>query len=330
MTMKKYVKYIIQIIAFFAPSFLKITFWRCIGFKIGKRVKIGVFSFIMVDQMNIGDDAIIDPFTMVILLKDFKLGEKSRLAVFTKIYGKGSFKAESRNLVSVQCLIECSQNCSVIMKDYSCFGPRNTIYTHGEYLPRLQGYPARKGDVIIGEYSWTGMSTVILPGTTIGPRTIITPGPVLSGQVPGDSFIRSSAYKYDSMPIEGRIIKRPCQDILRYINNVLAIIIKERNIVELDRVLAEPDLLFQDLSLALPGLYKGKNIMVYHGQSLPTINGNIIVAGYGLPEEIKKMNGISWMDFENYLASPESDRVLSLLVRELYLKFNLRFLFIKH
>ncbi|MDP3791597.1 MAG: hypothetical protein Q8R38_06110 [Candidatus Omnitrophota bacterium] len=330
--MKKHFKYFIQVIAFFLPAFLKIALWRCMGFKIGKRVKIGAFSFIMVDQLSIGDDACIDPFTMIVLLKEFRLGQKSRIAVFTKIYGKGTFKSENRNVVSVQCLIECFPNCSITMKDYSCFGPRNTIYTHGEYLPRVQGYPAKKGDVIIGECSWTGMSTVILPCTTIGPHTVITPGAVLSGNVPGNSFIRASAYKYDSMPIEEKITKRLLQDILRYINNILAVITGGGDTASgamMDRVLSEPELLFQDLSLSAPGKYRGKDIVIYRGQALSAITRNTIVAGFGLPAEIRKMKKVSWMDFKDYLAGPESDKVLLFLVNQLYSKFILRFLFVK-
>jgi len=291
-----------------------------------------MFSFVMVDHLDIADDACVDPLTMIVFLKEFKLGEKCRIAYFTKIYGKGSFRAESRNLVSVQCLIECSPHCSVIMKDYSCFGPRNTIYTHGHYLPSLQGYPAKKGDVVMGEYSWTGMATVILPGTTIGARTIITPGAVLTGNIPGNSFIKSSAYKYDARPIEEKIVKRSPQDVLQYMNNVLAMVIQEtdgNSAIMLERFLAEPDLSFQDLSLSPPGIYKGKNIFVYHDQASLKITDNVIVAGYGLPEKIKKKRAIPWMDFENYSAWPESDKILSELIRQLYSKLDIRFLFIK-
>jgi len=331
--MEKYVKYFVQIVAFFVPAFLKVALWRCLGFKIGKRVKIGLFSFVMVEQLHLGDDACLDPFTLVALLKELYLGDKSRIAVFSKVYGGGSFKAERRNLVSVQCLIECHPGCAVIMRDYACFGPRNTIYTHGDYLPPLQGYPSKRGDVIIGEYSWTGMATVLLPGTTIGARTIITPGAVLSGQVPGNSFIKSSAYQYDVVPLEGKMTQRSSRDILRYMNNALALSCGGGGAITaaaLKRVQAEPGFLFQDLSLAPPGIYKGKALGVYDGHAPSKTAGDMIVAGYGLPEEIKKAEGTSWMDFKDYAAGPESDKVLSSLIERLYLKLNLRFLFVKH
>lgn len=330
--MKLKIKYFMQLIAFFTPAFLKILIWKCLGFKVGQRVKIGLFSLIMVDHLDIADDACIDSLTIIVFLKEFKLGEKGRIAYFTKIYGEGSFRAESRNLVSVQCLIECSPHCSVIMKDYSCFGPRNTIYTHGHYLPRLQGYPAKKGDVVIGAYSWTGMATVILPGTTIGEHTIITPGAVLTGNIPGNSFIKSSAYGYDARPVEEKMVRRTPQEIRQYLHNVLAMVVRETDDnapSAFEQLLAEPDLLFQDLSLPPPEIYKGKNIIIHQDAMPLKTTENVIVAGYGLPEEIRKKRAVPWMDFEDYSAWPASDKILSQVVERLYSKLDIRFLFIK-
>lgn len=330
--MKRNIKYVIQLLVFFTPAILKKLIWRSIGFRIGSHVKIGMFSLIMVDSMTLADGVCIDPFTMVVFLEEFTLGERCRLAYFSKIYGKGIFHAESRCLVSVQCLIECSEHYSVIMKDYSCFGPRNTIYTHGDFLPKLQGYPSKRGNIVIGAYSWTGMSTVIMPGTVIGENSIITPGAVLRGIVPDHKFIQSSAYKYDCRPIEEKIVKRSNEEINQYIRNVVNLVLHESDPVFLSiqgQISQNPDLLFSDLSLPPLGMYEGRKFVIAGDFSKSEISANDIVLGYKLPGKIKNIKTISWMEFENYRAWPKSDKILSQLISRLYHKFDIRFLLVK-
>jgi hypothetical protein len=186
---------------------------------------------------------------------------------------------------------------------------------------------------MIGEYSWTGMSTVILPDTTIGSHTIITPGAVLCGDIPGNSFIKSSAYHYDVKPISKKLIESAPQDIRHYLSNVLTIAMKDAGAVAAaspERIAAEPDLLFQNLSTTPPELYKGKRIVLYEGQDPASLSEDVIVAGYDLPRRIKELRTVSWMDFKNHLAWPRSDKILSQLINQLYSKLEIRFLFIEN
>lgn len=322
--MKRYFKYSLQAIAFFLPSFLKITLWRCAGFKIGERVKIGMFSLIMVDDLELEDDVRIDSLTMIVFLKQFRLGQRSRIAYFSIIYGTGAFYAESCCLVSVQCLIECSPYCSVTMKHYSCFGPRNTIYTHGIFLPMLRGFPSQKGDVFIDTYSWTGMSTTILPNTFIGKNTIIAPGAVLSGQVPDNAFIKPLACQYESSPVSQKMRQHSRHEIHCYIKNVItAIANDDERIFRL-----KPAELFRDLSIPPAREYMGKSLFLLTGESESIKRpDNAIVIGYGLPERIRKDKGLLWLDFEDFTASHEPDRTVCQLIERLYYGFGIIFLF---
>lgn len=322
--MKRYIKYFLQAVAFFLPSFLKVLLWRCVGFKIGERVKIGMFSLIMVDNLELEDDVCIDPLTMIVFLKQFRLGQKSRIAYFSVIYGTGTFYAESRCLVSVQCLIECSPYCSVTMKHYSCFGPRNTIYTHGTFLPMLRGFPSTKGDVSIDTYSWTGMSTTILPNTFIGKNTIIAPGAVLSGQIPGNTFIKSLACQYESLPINQKMREYSGHEIHCYIKNVVtAIANNDERILRL-----KPAELFRDLSIPSAKEYMGKPLFLLTGEPEPAEKlNNAIIIGHGLPEKIRKDKSLLWLDFEDFMASHEPDKAVCQLIERLYYGFGLTFLF---
>jgi len=70
-------------------------------------------------------------------------------------------------------------------------GPNVDIYTasHGiNYLQRRQGFTIGK-PVIIHDDVWICGKTVILPGVTIGPRSIIGAGSVVTKDIPADSFV---------------------------------------------------------------------------------------------------------------------------------------------
>lgn len=329
--MKRMIKYLIQGIACFLPPFLKIFLWRCLGFKIGKRVKVGMFNLILVDYLELGDDACLDPFIIILFLEEFKLGNKSRIAVFTKIYGKGKFHAETRCLVSVQCLIECSPESRITMEDYSCFGPRNTVYTHGIYLPRLQGYPFKRGDVTIGEYSWTGMATTILPQTCIGRNTVITPGAVLSGTIPENTFIKSPTYHYEAKPIQAKLRKYTSQEIFTYIKNVIAkVTLEDYDIPEFksDNLSHVSEIFFQELPISPPKKYKGKKLHFFSKTLEINQKEESIIIGYELPESIRNNRHLLWLDFKDYMAYSESDEVVLDIVNRLFSELSFKFLFV--
>jgi acetyltransferase-like isoleucine patch superfamily enzyme len=277
----------------------------------------------MVEHCELGDGAIIDPFTLILFLKEFTLGPRSRVAIFTKIYGPGTFRAEARCLVSVQCLIECSGGRSVIMKNYSCFGPRNTIYTHGEYLPRLQGYPFKRGDVVIEEYAWTGMSTTILAGTIIGRNTITAPGAVLRSRVPSDAFIVPRACSYDVHPISRVMSTHGSDEIQRYILNALAGVTRDDE----EAAQLHSDDLFRAPALTPPREFMGKQLLIFaKGMTAAERPGDAIVVGYDLPREIRDGSIPHWLDFRDYTAGGKSDRAVIQLVERLYSRFAIRFI----
>ena len=68
------------------------------------------------------------------------------------------------------------------------FGPNVQVYTAGHpinYLERAAGLEYGK-PIIIGEDVWIGGSAVICPGVTIGNRTIIGAGSVVTKDIPAD------------------------------------------------------------------------------------------------------------------------------------------------
>lgn len=79
--------------------------------------------------------------------------------------------------------------CRVTIGDYSMFGPAVQIYTATHPLDaatrRLQEYGK---PVVIGDDVWVGGGAIICPGVTVGSRSVIGAGSVVTRDVPDDVF----------------------------------------------------------------------------------------------------------------------------------------------
>lgn len=87
-------------------------------------------------------------------------------------------------------------NCVVLDVTYvtigarTLFGPNVQIYTAThpiDYKERATGLEYSK-PIVIGEDVWVGGSAVICPGVTIGDRTVIGAGSVVTKDIPSDVF----------------------------------------------------------------------------------------------------------------------------------------------
>ncbi len=68
------------------PAFLKRALYKLLGYKIGKRVRIG-FSIIHAGECEIGDDVSIGHFNVITGVKKITIGEHSRIGVLNIIRG---------------------------------------------------------------------------------------------------------------------------------------------------------------------------------------------------------------------------------------------------
>ncbi len=94
-------------------------------------------------------------------------------------------------------------NCIVLDVTYvrigsrTLFGPNVQIYTAThpvDYKERAAGVEFAK-PIIIGEDVWVGGSAIICPGVTIGDRTIIGAGSVVTRDIPSDVFAAGNPCK---------------------------------------------------------------------------------------------------------------------------------------
>lgn len=76
--------------------------------------------------------------------------------------------------------------CRLILEDRVAIGPRVTILLSSDanWSELNQIYPPIRGTVIIKKDSWIGAGVIILPGVTIGEKSVIASGAVVTKDVP--------------------------------------------------------------------------------------------------------------------------------------------------
>src|SRR5512136_2786535 len=93
-----------------SPPFLKKLWlkWFCAA-KIGRGAHIGWFSAVMGCQVELGDESVIRPLTLINLSGQVKLGRYSEISSFNLIYGSSSLLIGDDCYIGPQCLINADE-----------------------------------------------------------------------------------------------------------------------------------------------------------------------------------------------------------------------------
>jgi acetyltransferase-like isoleucine patch superfamily enzyme len=90
-------------------------------------------------------------------------------------------------------------------------GNEVNIWTHGAFLPVLEGFPADFGPVRIGDKVWLPARSTVLPNRTIGSNVVIGLGSLVNRDIPDGAFAAGS-------PI--RILREHCYPVVDPATNV--------------------------------------------------------------------------------------------------------------
>jgi acetyltransferase-like isoleucine patch superfamily enzyme len=191
------------------PSFLKRPCYRLFfGYRIGKRVKVGI-SILDAKNCEIGDDSVIGHFNIVIAVESLTLGDHVRIGFLNIIRGGAEV-----NLGRYSELIRMNEINSIPEPDaVNPVEPRfslgaGSIITTGhkiDFTDRVQvgrrtiiggrnsslwtHNRQRTLPVTIGEFAYLGSEIRIAPGSSIPARCIVGIGAVITGKIEAEEWL---------------------------------------------------------------------------------------------------------------------------------------------
>lgn len=199
------------------PSSVTCVIFRLLGHKIGRNVKLPVFSYIYAEEIYIGNDVDIRQLVLISVFK-LSIGNNAIISFGTQIKGDGNFSSGDNSFIGAQCVVHCDEDVKIGF--YSGLGPRCTVYTHGSFLPVTDGYPVKFEKVVLEDYVWTGMVVTILPGVYIESNCIINPGVVLKSRIKSGTFVECSPTAFRELNLN-RLLKFSKKTNLYYHEQIL-------------------------------------------------------------------------------------------------------------
>lgn len=153
-------------------------------------IRIGVATNVV-----IGDHFKVESNSKLLAQKHWIIGDHVELAsqcsVFSRESGhSGRLTIGNHTTIGDNCIIDLTSDVSI--GEYVAIGPNTVIYSHdhdyqGEEKAAWHG-KLSTSPVIIGNYSWVASGVTILPGVTIGDRSVIAAGAVVTKSIPPNSL----------------------------------------------------------------------------------------------------------------------------------------------
>lgn len=197
------------------PSALKVAYYRRRGAKIADDVKIGLFSVILADHIEIGAGTRIGPLSFI-QCRRLVLGNRVRIASMVAIdtydvkIGHDSVIMEQcvvggmktpRSRLAVGARVKIFPYCflnptePIVIEDEVGVGGSNYLFTHGSWQSVLDGYPVGFGPITLRKGVWLPWRVFILPGVEVGEYCTIGAGAVINRSIPARSLAVGSPAK---------------------------------------------------------------------------------------------------------------------------------------
>lgn len=187
------------------PSPLKLACLRLAGLQIGRDVRIGFGTLLLVSEGRIEDGASIGRLC-IIRARSFHMGRRATIANFVRI-SVHAFVMRSQTTISSQneiagdpddarstiqlgtaswILPHCYVNVvrPVKLGRNVGVGGGSYLFTHGLWLSKLDGFPVSHGEIVIEDDVWLPWGCFVMPGLTIGSRAIVGACSVVTKSLP--------------------------------------------------------------------------------------------------------------------------------------------------
>ena len=187
----------------------KIALYREHGAEIGDRVAIARGTLIDAQFVEIGADTSIGEDVLV-RSRRFTIGELGQIGAscrfFCRDFVAGDVVTLRWNVAVVDgqggihdcrvgdlCFVAyetyLNTDRDVTLGERVCLSPGARIYTHRKWLEALDGYPFSYAPVSIGERSWLGPGSLILPGVVLDPEVTVMANSVVASNAPRGALL---------------------------------------------------------------------------------------------------------------------------------------------
>ena len=191
------------------PSDEKIELYREHGAEIGERVALGRGTLIDAQFVEIGADTSIAEDVLV-RARRFTIGELGQIGAscrfFCRDFVAGDVVTLRWNVAVVDgqggihdcrigdlCFVAydtyLNTDRDVTLGERVCLSPGARLYTHRKWLEALDGYPFSYAPVSIGERSWLGPGSLILPGVVIDAEVTVMANSVVASNAPRGALL---------------------------------------------------------------------------------------------------------------------------------------------
>jgi len=327
------------------PSFLKVAYYRLKGAKIGKRVKIGLFSIILAEDIEIGDDTKISPLSFIKCRK-LTIGNRTRIAsvvaidtglvrighdvvIMEQVVIGGMqtprSKIELGNRVKIFPYSFLNPTEPIILEEDAGVGGANYLFTHGSWQSELDGFPIAFGPITIRKGVWLPWRVFIMPNVEIGEYCTISAGSIVNKNIPPRSLAVGSPAKVisaDGAYIKHRTIEQKNDIMVRIIRDLADLLKYERYDISI-----EEDSCFINLTIK-----QNNQMWIIHYTSvekpIENISANtLLVTLNQLSNEVRlnlNSNMVTWFDLANKQCSIGRNPLFS-TVRNYLSRYGIRF-----
>jgi acetyltransferase-like isoleucine patch superfamily enzyme len=181
---------IIGALAFFLiPHPFNAALRRLLGQKVEAGAKIHIFTFIFTNKLFIGKCASIAPFC-ILYAYEIKIADFASVAPFSIIYTSlirgACFHLGRHSRVFPFCWIEPGEG--VYIGDQVGIGAYTLIFTHSAWSDFLHNGPVKHGPVTIEDHVWLPWRVFVMPGVTIGRRSVIGANSTVTTSIPAHTM----------------------------------------------------------------------------------------------------------------------------------------------
>ncbi len=194
------------------PSFLKKILYRIKGYKIGRNVSIGIGSVIIGEKVFINNNTKIG-FLSVIRAKEIRIERFVRIGSMVYIDTEKVFidddarinenviiggikfpdsylKLGKRTIIMEYSFINPTK--PIIIGDDTGIGGHCLLFTHGSWLPQIDGYPVMFAPITLGNKVWLPWRVFIMPGVTVGDNVVIGANSLVTKSIPSNCLSAGS------------------------------------------------------------------------------------------------------------------------------------------